>query len=224
MSTYKRKSGLTLVEIIIVVAIIAILASMVVTVATRIDNKAKEQLTKSTMTIIDSALGQFADYGYQYKGIDYTTLDFPVDFNDFPVNDIEGVLTDALDRVVVVTGQHDPNYSGIETMYFLLSQVPDSRKTLEQIDNALKTNLGYDNQPMNITITGKIYPLFRILDGWGNTLRYDYYIDENDYYALYGGNWSDFLADRVSMKRTFPMTISAGPDGVFGTADDIKSR
>ena len=63
----RTKVGLTLVEMLVVIAIIAILASTVITIATRIDNKSREQLAGSTIAILTAALGQFQDYGYKYK-------------------------------------------------------------------------------------------------------------------------------------------------------------
>ena len=62
MRRSKNKSGFTLAEMVVVVAIIAILVSTVVSVVARIDSQAKEQLTRSTIVIISSALEQFGDY------------------------------------------------------------------------------------------------------------------------------------------------------------------
>ena len=59
MKTCKYKTGFTLVELLIVVAIIAILVSMVIAVASRIENKARQQLTESSLAILNAALGQF---------------------------------------------------------------------------------------------------------------------------------------------------------------------
>ena len=52
------------------------------------------------------------------------------------------------------------------------------------------------------------YSLLRIIDPWGETLRYDYYDDYTE----------------PDEARNFPVITSAGPDGVFGTDDDIASR
>ena len=66
MESYKHKTGVTLVEILVVVAIIAILATMVISLAARIDNQGKERLTENTFALLDPALGEFCDYGYSY--------------------------------------------------------------------------------------------------------------------------------------------------------------
>ena len=95
MKSYKHKTGVTLVEILVVAAIIVILVSMVIGIAARIDNQGKEQLTKNTLALLDAALGQFQNYGYEYKlapnaGPDemefYRSLDFPIDCNGLEYN------------------------------------------------------------------------------------------------------------------------------------------
>ena len=98
-------------------------------------------------------------------------------------------------------------------LYFFLSRVPESRKSIDKIDESLITSEGYNKQPMRITIGVRIDPLLRVIDPWGETLRYDYYnrLEPDPVLRLRG-------------KRTFPVITSAGPDKKFGTADDISSR
>jgi len=195
---------------LVVVAIIAILATMVIGIAARIDNQAKERLAKSTIAIINAALGQFQDYGYRYKHSDYTDFDFPLDFNDFDQDKLEIELGKALDTpVLIIGGGHEDEYSGSEALYFFLSRVPESRKTLEKIDRSLITSEGSDKQDMIINIDGRGSPLYRFIDPWGTILRYDYY-DEDD-------------PDKDEA-RNFPEITSAGPDGFFDTFDDITGR
>ena len=218
MKKRQNKTGVTLVEILVVVAIIAILVSMVIGIAARIDTQGKEQLTKDTIAILTAALGEFGDYGYSYPA-PYTDLKFPLDCNGFSEADLETELQTVLSAsgVAISGGIHDTDYSGSEAMYFFLSRVPESRQTLGKIDRKLVTNLDIDGQPMKITIdpgvNEKKYPLFRVIDPWGETLRYDYY-DET----------KTNPNDRRKSKKTFPVITSAGPDKEFGTADDIASR
>ena len=56
MKRYKYKYGVTLVEILVVVAVIAILATMVIGIAARINDQSKEQGLESTFTLLESAL------------------------------------------------------------------------------------------------------------------------------------------------------------------------
>ena len=225
MKSYANKTGLTLVEMLIVVAIVVILTTMVIGLAGRINDQSNERLTQSTIAILDAALGQFRDYEYRYKDNPiytpaerefYLGLDFPLDCNDFLQPVLETTLASALGAVAapITGGVHHPSYSGCEAVYLFLSQVPECRKTLDRIDKSLITNLGVDKQPRIISVTylggvPKVRPLLRVIDPWGTTLKYDYY--------------DEVFPDPLN-KRTFPVITSAGPDKQFGNTDDISSR
>ena len=213
MKDCKRKFGVTLVEILVVVAVVAILAGMVIGLARRIDNQGKEQLVKNTFEILNSALEQFADYDYRYKDLNYADFDFPLDCNDYSPSELAATLENALGlnpmSVWIAGGTHDPNFSGSEAMYFFLSKVPDCRVTLDKVDKSFITNLDNNRTPITINVAGSIVPLMRVIDPWGKTLRYDYY---------------DEIFPGPDSKKTFPVITSAGPDGVFDTIDDITSR
>ncbi len=238
MRRNKNTIGFTLIEIVIVVAIITILTAMVVGIAGRINNQSKEQLTRGTLATISAALGQFADYGYNYKASGaiaekkafYQSLDFPVDCNNLPVNELRSELERVLGftvgsgNVLIVEGSHKPGYSGSEALYFFLSRVPTSRKTLQKISKDLLTNDGSDGKPMVIVIGSMRYPLMRIIDPWGKPLRYDCYMDWDDYQNQYTGNINQYFDYVKKNKRTFPLITSAGADGRFGTGDDITNR
>jgi type II secretory pathway pseudopilin PulG len=222
MRSYENKTALTLIEMLIVVAIVVVLTTMVIGIAGRINDQSNEQLTRNTIGIITAALRQFRDYKYRYEAPIYSGFDFPLDCNDFPQSGIGGIemtLGNALGATVVINGGiHDIRYSGSEVLYFLLSQVSECRKTLDKIDESLLTNLGSDQQPRRVTITYpggiiKEYPLFRIIDPWGTTLKYDYYYELEPDPIL-----------RQRGKKTFPVITSAGPDRKFGNTDDISSR
>lgn len=157
MKTRKYKHGLTLLEMVIVVAIIALLATMVINVVTRIDNQAKEKGLANIFALLESALQEY----HQYSG-------------KFPE-------------------QLEKNYKNAsahcEYLYKELRSIPSSRQVLEKIsDSLIRSNPGAVNMPL-------------IYDPWGTVLDYRY---------VPGGN--------------FPELISAGPDRIFGTSDDISSR
>lgn len=213
-----NKTGLTLIEMLIVVAIVVILTTMVIGLAGRVTDQSKERLSKSTIAILTTALRQFHDYKYRYKDIIYADFDFPLDCNDFPQPLLETTLPSALGATScpITGGVHHPSYSGCEVLYLFLSQVSECRKTLDKIDESLITNLGVDKQPLNIAVTYpsgsvKVYSMFRIIDPWGTTLNYDYYNEV-------------LIPPDPRQKRTFPVITSAGPDKRFRTTDDVSSR
>jgi prepilin-type N-terminal cleavage/methylation domain-containing protein len=227
MKPGSHKSGFTLIEMLAVVAIIAILVSMVISVTRHVDDQRKERLCRSTIAIIGNALEQFRDFGYEYKDNYYAGLTFPIDcngFNDLTIfqNSIHNALYSTTPPTVIIDNigwaQHDPSFSGSEALYFVLSQVPDCRTTLDKIDKSLLTNKGID-KVTDITITIQssptitmTYPFIRIIDPWGKTLRYNYYD------KTLVGMWPV-----IGTQKTFPVVTSAGPDRQFDTADDISN-
>jgi prepilin-type N-terminal cleavage/methylation domain-containing protein len=62
MKTRRNKYGFTLIEMLIVVALIAILASMIIGVASHIDARAKGDGVKSTFVLLDSALQEYRQF------------------------------------------------------------------------------------------------------------------------------------------------------------------
>ena len=209
---FKRASAFTLVEMVIVVAVIAALSVVVIATASRIQSKAKEELTADTISLLTAALAEFQNYDYDYQG-QYTAFEFPLDCNDFIQTDTESVLEEALGATNVAISGYDPNNSGSEMWYFMLSRVPECKSILDKIDNSLKEDTG-----IVITVDSRGYQLFRIIDTWDNALRYDYYEEDP---PPFGSN--DF-EDMEDSRRAFPVITSAGPDKQFDTRDDIVSR
>lgn len=62
MISRKNKMGFTIVEMLIVVAVIAILAAMVAGLAGRFDTQSKERALKSTFALLDASLQEYYDY------------------------------------------------------------------------------------------------------------------------------------------------------------------
>lgn len=158
MKRYKYKCGITLVEILVVVAIIAMLATMVIGIASRINDQSKERGLESTFTLLESALQEYCE----------GTGKFPE--------------------------QPEKNYANAlihsEYLYRELNLIPESRKILGRITKSLvKNEYGtFDTPP-------------EIYDPWGIVIDYIYIAGDN-----------------------FPELVSAGPDKIFGTADDISNK
>ena len=236
MKTHKLQVGLTLIDMVIAVTIIAVLASIVITALARIDSKAKENLCEGTLETLNAALRQYRDYKLECR-IDtssvterefYRRLNFPPDCNNFTRQQIETEITDLLDlstQASITPDKHDPDESGGAVMYFFLSMVPECRETLGNIDQALlksdhkvsPASKNYDEDYLKITVDGRDYPWTRVIDPWGMTLRYDYYSNKTEESVL-------TFSRRGQTIRNFPLITSAGPDGEFGTDDDITNR
>ncbi|MBN1391832.1 MAG: prepilin-type N-terminal cleavage/methylation domain-containing protein [Sedimentisphaerales bacterium] len=221
MKNYKHKTGVTLVEILIVIVIIAILAAIVIGTASRINTRAKERLAESTIALLNAALGEFRDYEYDFHDV-YAGLKFPLDCNNFSETDLANELGIALGTTVLIPPvDHNDVYSGCEALYFFLSRVPESRKTLDKIDKSLRTCEDENGADMTISVgvgaDAQTYPLFRVVDPWCITLRYSYYRN----------TISESLPSaepEQTSPRAFPVITSAGPDKEFGTVDDITGR
>jgi prepilin-type N-terminal cleavage/methylation domain-containing protein len=227
MKTGPANRGFTLIEMLMVVAIITVMVAMVIGLAKRIDDQGKERLCQDTLNLIGNALEQFRDFGYEYPDNPlylpaerqfFKGLKFPIDCNSFGQTALQDIITRVLNvpvpvAISVTATGYLPEYSGSETMHLFLCEVPDCRTTLDKIDKSLKTDLDNNKVQMTININGRIRPLTRIIDPWEKSLRYDYY----DEVVLPSFPDED-------TKKTFPIVTSAGPDGIFDTADDIINR
>jgi len=160
MKTRKYKHGLSLVEMLIVVGVIALLTTMVISVASRVDNQSKEHLLKGTFALLEGALEEYKEF----QGA----------FPQQPVKDFTDVSLHS------------------ENLYKELYSVPGSRKILDKISGSLIKH-DYDS--------GIVPAVPEIYDPWGTALDYRYEAGEN-----------------------FPELVSAGPDKVFGNADDITNK
>jgi len=155
MKSQESKYGITLVEMLIVVAVIAILATMVIAVAARIGSQTKEKGLENVFSVLESALQEYYEY-----------------WNVFP----------------------DPNkplyLTHSAALYGQLQATPASRKILENIDKSLIKN-----------VPAATVDMPQIYDPWGIALDYKYVLGD-----------------------TFPELVSAGPDRMFATVDDISSK
>ena len=218
MRTGKCNTAFSIIEMLVVVSIIAVLVTIVIGVTTRLDTQGKISRTQNTFALLNAALSEFHDYGYCYSG-DFSAFKFPLDCDGLTtISEFEKLLKQSCNiSDVQITVAHDPNYFSCEAMYFFLNRLPQCDKIMQQIDKAFWSNKDKNGNPIEFRIDGGTdeFPLFRFVDPWGNTLRYDYYEYEDE---------DTVSQNMLDTRKTFPVLISAGPDGRFGTSDDIKSR
>lgn len=155
VTSHRPRAAVTLVEVLIALAIITILASMVVGMATHIHNQSRGRSLENTFALLESALDEYREY--------------------------RGRFPDGVDP--------DP-YVNSEILYEALNLIPTSRKILEKINSSLISDRGGTDD------------MLEIYDPWGTVLDYRY----------------------DSSSDNFPELISAGPDRIVNTADDISSR
>ena len=168
MKTRRYKRGLSLLEMMIVVGIIALLATMVIGVAGRIDNQAKEKGVKSVFVLLEGALEEYKEFQGGFPGQ--------------PVKDF------------TYAAAHS------EFLYGELYSIPSSRKILEKVSDSL---IKHDVD------TGIVPPVPEIYDPWGTSLDYRY---------VPGDNFPELIS--AGPDKVFR---SPGPDGLFGTPDDVLS-
>ena len=62
MKNQKYNHGLSLIEILMAIIIIAMLATMVITVVSSVDNRSKEEGTRASFSLLETALQEYYDY------------------------------------------------------------------------------------------------------------------------------------------------------------------
>jgi type II secretory pathway pseudopilin PulG len=147
-------------EVLTVIAIIAVLVSLVLGLGKRIKTQAREDFCKSGINIINSALEEYYDQ--------YTWFPFTADFAYAQAN-----LIALLDAEFGVTGSIagivEDTYASSEALFYYLDQkCPNSRKLIDKL--AISLTAGgrqYDDGTV-------LHDLVRFVDPWGNALRYMY--------------------------------------------------
>jgi prepilin-type N-terminal cleavage/methylation domain-containing protein len=106
-------TGLTLVEIMVAVTIVALLVAGLYSVSNYVETQSKIRLTKSTIEVLCTALEQYHDF-----------------YGKFPdINDVNGVPVPDLTRY--------NKADSIEKLYYKLSLAPDAKKVLNNIGPSL---------------------------------------------------------------------------------------
>lgn len=211
------KKALTMVEILIAVALIAILAGGIFFVGGRASEGSKIRLTESTLAILDTALEQYYDFDKAYPpDVEYANGGLPYAFE--PIGGAASLSMQPSNPLYTLDYN---NAQSIEVAYYYLNRIPASRVILSKLPEsavtakAVKLENGFPlaSKPTDpnliITITGVTNPvgLFRVVDPWNMPLEYTRY-----------------RANAAVESTNFPQIRSAGPDRKFGTDDDILNK
>ncbi len=208
---------MTLTEVLVALVVVLILISATFRLGRYVTTRSQVQLTQSMLGVIETALEQYySDVG----AFPFYSPDSPDNRpNVYLEDDLEVHISDAnfgVD-VAVVSGNLDNELDGRDMpisgassagLYYFLDRHPNSRGMVGAISNMLITNRDANDTPLMIfiageqrDIAGEQRDLVRFVDPWGTSLWY-----------RYADGWA------------FPQVISAGPDRVFGTDDDIKNN
>lgn len=223
--------GMSLIEIMVVVSIIAILATIVVYVSGNISDNAKSNQTKQIMETLTSAITEYHDiygnwpprprfpggcipscpdwnHGEVYGPNEHPGFRY---YSASVVDDIS-VTDDSRFQITFGKGEADDNnwvVESIEGLHYYLSHEPATKTLLSKVsEEAIKTK--------TVMVSGKLEPqLIRlrytpymletsmvIVDPWGTHLRYHRHDNINN---------------------GVPYFRSAGPNEGFGNDDDIYS-
>ncbi len=198
MCKLANKKGFSLIELLTAIAIIAVLMTLVVGGGKRLKVQAEERLTAGAIEIIVTALELYYD---DEGGFPFASVDFDGD-GDIELDDY---ISDGMQTVVTVTDINGNNgdwrFWSSQALYYFLARSANSSTIIETISNTLITNTDASGLPIVATIVGTNVDMLRFVDPWGYALQYTYI----------SGN-------------SFPVIESAGPDGQFGTSDDISSQ
>lgn len=186
--------GFTLVEVLIVVAILAVLVAALVGASIAINTQRDTALTKNCLDVLDATLAEFRAITGKY----------PVDAWDDDGGKMRAVgsLIDG-----ATWGNVEPNSD--ELLYLQLSLLPQTREMISKLPvrlvvaahNDAKVQLAHD-------LTEDTPYLQSIVDAWGNALSYDDYDDP----------------DRFPLIRSDGPDGPNAPAGDGATDDDINNE
>ena len=191
----KSSHAFTLLEVLVTAVILGILLVLVIVGGAKVVELNEISQTRAT---VHQAMGANTEYTAQTGQVinhDGTT---PIDWTvargyTVPGTTGSGVINDT-----------DPANQSIERFVWAIDQVPEAEMILRTINEDFRTDRDGDN-------------FLELRDAWDNNLLYGAYLIAAD------GSPYSRLQPRGSINDPRPFVASAGPDGVFGTTDDIFS-
>lgn len=192
-----KKRAFTLIEILVTIAIIAILAVVSATLYPTVQEKFATHSTEQTIKLLVAGLEQYYDFWGEFPLIKDGVNDEVVIDDYYGQNYTKQIFEDLCvpdASTVSLTGTIDDITALNQAAYFLLNKTPTVKSIIAKIDTSMVTAKDNDSVDMILNVDGREYPLFRVNDDWETALRYTYDKD-ND---------------------SFPLIESAGPDRKFG--------
>jgi len=242
-----RKTGFTLLEMLLAVAIVAVLVAILAVSASSLRREARIRLTESTIGILMTALEQYHEFWGDYPPGVPVPAPIPGAAGEWSRGVLEnafGAVSNASWTSVLNAGHKDENAPS-EALYIRLYRTPVTKRMIDKMTSGPKipgkpqgrvgrmlvfdpdpspkapfSAADYPNIPASLIGTGtpaEQISLYRFVDAWENPLRYEY---RKDGMTIPGS----IPPATYTTTDQFPIIRSAGPDGVFGTNDDIKSN
>jgi len=131
-----KRNGLTLIEVLVAVAIIAILSAGLYSVSNYIDMKIKIARTKSTLHILVTALERYHEF-----------------YGRFPIIDD---VNDSADYAKENYPDAGKKMSSIEKAYYRLSLAPESKKIIGHIERKMVKDKDKDGFPEVYDVWGTV--------------------------------------------------------------------
>jgi prepilin-type N-terminal cleavage/methylation domain-containing protein len=202
MRTGVGQSAFSLVELIVVLAVILILAGTLLGVGKYLMVRANADLTASELEVIATALQQYYD---DFGKFPFFTMDntgayvTDADGSGFLLDEYMNIVGYTVFQGDIPVPANDLGFDSSAALFYFLDKNPNSRKIVEALTDSLISSKDTSGQSIQITLAaGQTIDLPRFIDPWGTSIRYEY-IDGT----------------------AFPKLTSAGPDMTFGTPDDI---
>lgn len=200
MSADRRQSAMTLVEILVVLAVILIMIGALGGAGIHLKRQSEIRLTEGVIRVLEMALEQYyTDYSAYVPQVDNQTQ-----FN----NSVGQTSTRIRPPAVHWAGDLEkPAWSG-EALYYFLRRSPNAARIISTLMDQAISNKDGSGRPLVIEIPtgGTAHDLIRFVDAWGTPIRYTYDPDDP--------------SDPSDSYDQFPILTSAGPDKRFDTESD----
>ena len=192
--------GFTLVEVVAVLAIILILASVLLGMGRYLTTRASTDLTSGELEVIAMALQQYYDDDGAFPFDTHVAANTEVADSDSDGDWLDEYLGVEYTVQNGVLPAGDRVFKSGCALFYYLDASPNSRKIVESLTGSLISNQDANGDALRIELpagSGTVIDLPRFIDAWGTSIRYEYIAG-----------------------TAFPVLTSAGPDTKFSTAED----